>query len=80
MSFMKKSIKNILMAVLFMALIGCEVLGNRGEVDVSIEVLTRIVGDANISKFDLSIDPSIIEGYSVHVSDNKVKFEFNKQL
>ena len=77
---MKKSIKNILLAIFFMALIGCEAQSNRGEVDASLEVLTRIVGEANIRKFNLSIDPLMTDGYAVHVSDNIVKISGSNQV
>ena len=77
---MRASIKNFLIAVTFIFLMNCNNQVDNNEVNPSREVISRIVGVNNTNKFELSIDTTNLESYSLNVHNNKVHISVSNQV
>ena len=72
--------KIFLIAVTLIIIIGWNNKLYTQKTDPAIEVITRIVGKDNISKFTFSIDTTKLQSYSVSVRNNKVHISASSQV
>lgn len=77
---MRKIIAHLAIGLFFFQLIACKTETPQNEAEPANAVISRIVGAENISKFELSIDSTLTQSYTVNVQDNKVHITAASQV
>ena len=75
-----KQINALILLFILFTTIACENQQLTDNIKPARAVLARIVGDSNIDKFELSIDTTSLQSYSVKVNNNKVYVSASSQV
>lgn len=78
---MRKIIKPYLIASILFTLVGCKNQTHSNyDTKPALDAITRIVGSQNIYKFELTLDTSDADSYSINVTNNKIHISASSQV